>query len=284
VVLREPRPEDAEITADIVFNAFAGIDDYHRFARDFPERSAAAGLIDVWIPHPGIWGVIAEIDGRVVGSNFLDERDAISGVGPITVTPDGQNAGVGRMLMEAVIERGQDARGIRLLQGGFHMRSLALYTTLGFRVTASCILMEGRPAAGSAPDLEVRPLTEDDLEECGRLCDAVHGFDRNGALGDAIKAMRPFAGLRDGRIVAYACALDFWPLAYGIAETDDDMKSLLAGGAAALDGPITMLVPLQSELFPWCLEAGLRCVKPMNVMAMGEYQEPQGPWFPSVLY
>ena len=30
--------------------------------------------------------------------------------------------------MEAVIERGKDAPGIRLLQDGFHMRSLSLYT------------------------------------------------------------------------------------------------------------------------------------------------------------
>jgi hypothetical protein len=25
-------------------------------------------------------------------------------------------------------------------------------------------------------------------------------------------------------------------------------------------------------------------VKPMNLMALGEYQEPRGSWFPSVLY
>ena len=41
----------------------------------------------MWIPHPSIWGVVAEIGGRIVGSNFLDERDPIRGVGPITVDP-----------------------------------------------------------------------------------------------------------------------------------------------------------------------------------------------------
>ena len=36
--------------------------------------------------------------------------------------------------MEAVIERGRERPGIRLLQDGFHMRSLSLYTSLGFDV------------------------------------------------------------------------------------------------------------------------------------------------------
>jgi len=39
------------------------------------------------IAHPGFFSVAAEHDGRIVGSNFLDERSAIFGVGPITSTP-----------------------------------------------------------------------------------------------------------------------------------------------------------------------------------------------------
>jgi GNAT superfamily N-acetyltransferase len=186
VTLRDPRPEDAAAAAEIVFSAFGGIHDHHRFPRDFPELGAASSLMDVWIPHPRIWGVVAEIDGKVVGSNFLDERDGIRGVGPITIDPEGQNAGVGRLLMEAVIERGRDARGIRLLQDAFHMRSLSLYAKLGFWVTAGCILMEGSPASRADADAEVRPMTEEDLEQCGQLHERVHGFSRNGALRDAM--------------------------------------------------------------------------------------------------
>jgi hypothetical protein len=90
--------------------------------------------------------------------------------------------------------------------------------------------------------------------------------------------------LRDGRIVAYASTLTYWPMAHGVAETDEDMQALIAGAAGAIEEPIALLFPLQSELFHWALDAGLRAVKPMNVMAMGDYQEPQGAWFPSVLY
>jgi GNAT superfamily N-acetyltransferase len=284
VTIREVEPGDAEACAQILFDAFGDIHDHHRFRRDFPALEAAAGMMGMWIPHPQVWGVVGEIDGRVVGSNFLDERDPIRGVGPITVDPAGQNAGVGRRLMSAVLERGRDARGIRLVQDGFHMRSLSLYTSLGFEVTASCVLMEGQPRGEAAAGWDVRPVTEDDLDECEALCVRVHGFERTGALRDSIGAFTPYAALRDGRIVAYASTLTFWPMAYGVAESEEDMRALLLGAAAELDQPVTLLVPLLSGLFRWCLEQGLRGIKPMNVMARGEYREPQGSWFPSVIY
>jgi GNAT superfamily N-acetyltransferase len=284
VTLREPRPEDAEECARIVFEAFGDIHDYHRFERDFPVLEAASALIDGWIAHPQVWGVVAEADGKIVGSNFLDERDEIAGVGPITIDPSGQNAGVGRKLMEAVLERGSRAPGIRLQQDAFHMRSLALYTSLGFRVNAGCVLMTGEPAEEPRADVEVRSLGENDLEECARLCKRVHGFARTGALRDAVEHLRPFAAVRDDRIVAYASALNFWPLAYGVAEAEGDMEALLIGGAAELGEEIRLLIPLQSELFSWTLASGLRLIKPMNLMSIGEYQEPRGAWFPSVLY
>jgi hypothetical protein len=230
--------------------------------------------------------VVAEVDGRIVGSNFLDERDPIRGVGPITIDPKAQNVGVGRRLMEAVVDRGKQAPGIRLLQDGFHMRSLSLYTRLGFDTKASCIVMQGEPRGAPADGVEVRPLTEDDLDECETLCKQVHGFERTGALRDAVLHMpnTPYAALRDGRIVAYASAVDFWPMAHGVAESDEDLQAVLLGAAAAVDGPIALLVPLESDLFRWGLEQGLRAVKPMNLMALGEYQEPRGGWFPSVIY
>jgi GNAT superfamily N-acetyltransferase len=284
ITLRPAEQADTDELARICFEAFGGIHDYHRFPRDFPALEAALGLMSMWIPHPQVWGVVAEIDGRIVGSNFLDERDPIRGVGPITVDPEGQNTGVGRRLMEAVLERGKDARGIRLVQDGFHMRSLSLYTSLGFDVTASCVVMKGTPREEPLGGIEVRPVTEDDLAECEALCKQVHGFERTGALRDSIQAFTPFAAVSEGRIVAYASVLTFWPMAHGVAESLEDMKALLLGAAAAVDEPIALLVPLQSGLFRWCLEQGLRAIKPMNVMALDEYQEPRGAWFPSVLY
>lgn len=284
VTLREAEPADAEALAQIVFDAFGDIHDHHRLQRDFPSLEAAVGMMSSWVPHPQVWGVVAEAEGKIIGSNFLDERDSIRGVGPITIDPATQNSGIGRKLMEAVIERGKNADGIRLVQDGFHMRSLSLYTSLGFRVTAPCIVMSGKPRSGPVEGTEVRLLAESDLDDCAALCKKVHGFDRNGSLRDAMHVFQPYVAERDGRIVAYTATPTFWPMSHGVAETEEDMKALLLGVAAEVGDAVALLVPLLSGLYPWALEEGLRAIKPMNVMSMGSYQEPHGSWYPSVLY
>jgi GNAT superfamily N-acetyltransferase len=284
VTLREVRPEDVKECARICFEAFGGIDDYHRFPRDFPSLEFAQGLMDAFVDSPFSWGVVAEADGRIVGSNFLLESDPIRGVGPISVDPDHQGRGVGRKLMEAVIERGKGAPGTRLLQDSFNMLSLSLYASLGFEEREPVVVMSGKPRSGPVEGIDVRPLREADLDECEALCKKVHGFERTNELRGAMQAFAPFVALRDGRVSAYATTLTFWPMAYGVAETDEDMQALLRGAAAEVDDPLAILVPLRSALFHWCLGEGLRSLKPMNLMTLGSYQEPRGSWFSSVLY
>src|SRR5829696_7376935 len=165
---------------------------------------AASALLGVFIHHPMIWGIVAESDGRIVGSNFLDERGPIGGVGPITVAPEGQNSGVGRKLMQAVLERGEGRLGIRLLQDAFHMRSLSLYESLGFDVKEPVALVSGKPRGISGSSVHVRPLEERDLDECEALCQKVHGYTRTNELRDALQAFSPFVAVRDDRITAYA--------------------------------------------------------------------------------
>ena len=92
----------------------------------------------------------------------------------------------------------------------------------------------------------MRPIEEGDLDECEALCKKVHGFERTSELRDSIQAFAPFVAMRDGRIVAYASSVDLLADAHGVAETDDDMKALLLGAAAAVDEPIAFLVPLRT--------------------------------------
>jgi predicted N-acetyltransferase YhbS len=285
--LRSIEPGDQEAAARITYEAFAGIHDRHRFPRDFPTLDVARELVAAFSAHPCIWGVVAESGGRVVGSNFLDERGPVRGVGPITVDPDTQAAGVGRLLMEAVIERGARGDGIRLLQDSFNATSLALYSSLGFRVEEAVALMAGRPSVGPRRGVEVRALGEDDIPACEELCVFVHGFERTRELRDAFESpgLSPYVALREGRIVAYAATLNQFGAAYAVAESEDDMAALIAGAVVPNGSPASFLLPLhQHDVLRWCLATGLRIVKPMNYMVMGHYRRPQGAWTPSVLY
>jgi GNAT superfamily N-acetyltransferase len=287
--LRKPVPDDAPALSRIIYDAFAGIAQAHRFPIDFPSPDAASGLIGFFISNPAVVGFIAEDDsGRMLGSNFLDKRDAIAAVGPITVDPAQQSKGVGRRLMQAVIDAGRDATGIRLVQDAFNTASMSLYTSLGFNAKEPLALMRGRPKAPAAEiGTEARAMREADLPACAELCRKIHGIDRTNELRDAIKMFRPWVLVRGGRVVAYASAPTFWFLNHGVAETRADMEQLLAAAGAASEEPLMMLVPSrQAELMRWCLAQGLRMVKPMTLMAMGEYHEPHAgaAWFPSVAY
>lgn len=287
VMLRPIEHRDAGEAARIVYEAFAGIHDHHRFARDFPTVEAAAQLVEGFIDHPQIWGVVAEADGRIIGSNFLDERGPVLGVGPITVDPVTQSAGVGRRLMEAMLERGRSARGVRLLQDSFNTASLSLYASLGFDPRDPIALLSGPVNAPVPPGIQVRPAYRDDLTACAALSHRVHGYERTNELADAIDspALSPFVAIDDGRVTAYATTLTFFPAAHAVAESDETMRALIARAAAATGAPAAFLLPVrQAELFRWCLAAGLRVVKPMTYMTVGEYSEPRGSWIPSVLY
>lgn len=285
--LRPIEPADADAVARIVFEAFAGIHDRHRFPRDFPTPEAARALAEGFGAHPGIFGVVAERGGEIVGSNFLDERGPVRGVGPITVAPGAQAAGVGRLLMQAVMERGAGALGVRLLQDAFNMGSLALYASLGFEVREPVVVMCGRPRTPTRSPLEVTPLKAGDLEECEALHVRVHGFGRGAELRDALDhpMLQPVAGRRDGRLVAYAAGLTFFAASHAAAETEADLLGLIRGAFAQTGAEASFLLPArQGELFRGLLADGLQAVKPMVYMTTGEYHEPRGAWIPSVLY
>jgi hypothetical protein len=170
------------------------------------------------------------------------------------------------------------------MQDAFNMRSLSLYASLGFDVKESAAVISGKPRSGPVRGVDVRPLEEGDLDECEALCKKVHGVERTNELRDAIQAFAPFVAVRAGRITAYASSVTFWPLNHGVAESEGDMTALLQGAAPAVEEPLAFLVPLRSGLLRWCLEEGLRLQKPMNLMAVGDYREPRGSWFPSVIY
>src|SRR5689334_19160051 len=128
VTLRRATAADVEPCGRICYHAFRTIAEKHGFPPDFPNEQVGIEVIGFLVNNPGFYFVVAEQDGRVVGSNGLDERNAISGVGPITIDPEVQDSGIGRRLMQDVIER-SDARGfpgMRLVQAGYHMRSLSL--------------------------------------------------------------------------------------------------------------------------------------------------------------
>src|ERR1700722_17996076 len=283
IAVRKATPEDAPVCGRICYDAFAKISSEHSFPPDFPSAEVATGVLSMMFGHPGFYCVGAESGGQILGSNCLDERSAIAGVGPITINPETQNKGVGRALMEAVLTRytEQGFPGARLLQAAFHNRSLSLYTKLGFDTREPISAMQGPPIKSLAPRYGVRPARAADLEECTPLCQRVHGHDRGGELRDAIQQGTAVVAERDGRIVAYSTLIGFF--GHTVGESNADVQALIAN-ADSFAGPGILVPTRNAALFRWCLDNGLRVVQPMTLMTVGLYNEPAGAYLPSILY
>jgi GNAT superfamily N-acetyltransferase len=281
--IREALDADWAEAGRICYEAFASIADQHGFPHDFPTVEAAAEPIRWLINHPQIYGVVAEKDGRILGSNFLDERGTIYAIGPISVDPTAQDHHVGRLLMDAVLARAhaRQAPGVRLLQVAYHNRSLSLYAKLGMEVRGAFAAMHGPALRRVLPGYDVRPATVDDECACNTLCLRIHGHARTGEVHEAIEAGTARVVERLGRITGYTTRINYF--AHSVAETNDDLRALIC--EAEDFGTPGFLVPLSNgDLFRWCLDEGLRVFFVTNMMTIGLYQEPEGACMPSVGY
>ncbi|MBI3782280.1 MAG: GNAT family N-acetyltransferase [Deltaproteobacteria bacterium] len=283
VTLRDGQPADAPTIGRICYDAFGAINAAHNFPPDFPHPDVAIGFLSMMLAQPGFYVVVAESDGRIIGSNGVDERSVVAGVGPITVDPAVQNSGAGRKLMQHVIDR-EAKRGcpsVRLVQAAFHNRSLSLYTKLGFDPREPLSCMQGAPLALTLPGYKVRAAVAGDLSACNRVCLNVHGHTRDGEVRDAIDSGSTTVVEHDGRITGYSTALAFF--GHSVGETNNDLKALIAA-APAFGGPGFLLPTRNANLLRWCLNHGLRVVQPMTLMSIGLYNEPRGAFLPSIAY
>ncbi|MGB6452167.1 MAG: GNAT family N-acetyltransferase [Steroidobacteraceae bacterium] len=281
--LRRGEKADAAAAGDICYRAFKAIAEAHGFRPDLPGSEPAVGLLAGFLSHERFFVVVAEAGGKIIGSNVLDERNPVSGVGPITVDPAGQDEGTGRALMRAVMQRSQERGfpGIRLVQAGYHSRSLALYLKLGFQVREHLSCLQGPAVRGEQSGRSVRPALVSDLEACNRLCARIHGHHRGGELADAVAEGTARLVERDGRVTGYATSIAFF--GHAVGETDDDLKALIRE-AGSFPGPGFLVPTRNTELMRWCLGHGLRIAHTMTLMTIGLYNEPDGAWLPSVTY
>ena len=281
--LRPASHGDAAVAGAICYTAFKTIAERHAFPPDFPNPETAVGLMGYMLSRPDVHGVVAEVEGRVVGSNFLWKDGSVAGVGPITIDPALQNGQIGRKLMEHVLHHAREHAipSVRLVQAAYHCRSLSLYTKLGFIAREPLSIMQGPGLDVRVEGREVRAATADDREAANALCKRIHGHARAGELDAAIQQGTAMVAQRGARITGYTTGIGFF--GHAVGETDKDVQALIAA-APSFAGPGFLLPTRNAALMRWCLQHGLRIVQPMTLMTMGPYEEPKGAFLPSILY
>ncbi len=271
---------DAEKLGDICYRAFDDVSRRHGFESDF--ESPAIGLMAVAssIRSEDSYSVAALDESVLAGSNFIRTPDDVGGIGPISIDPDRQGRGIGRALMEDVLRHAREngIERVRLMQDAFNMGSLSLYASLGFETRAAAALLVPPPV--DVP--EVRPATPDDMDAVERLSTEIYGVNRRREVEElAASPFQAFVYEKEGRVAAY-----FIPgiPGHGVGETEEALALAVLGAMKHVAPPFARaFCPLaEGDLLRRFLEAGCKVRKVMNLMTLGHYEEPQGPWMPSV--
>jgi len=285
IQIRPIAAADLQECGRICYEGFKTVNERHGFPPQFPSIEAGEARVQRMFNTPSTSGVVADSEGRIGGFAFLTERDEVRAIGPIVIDGNVQSRGIGRRLMQALLERARGANSIRLVQAGFNLQSLSLYASLGFDVRDQLIVIAGRPRQSVEKGYLVRRLEEKDLAECDALHIRLLGYSRTNELSDCLGEGTPLVVLHANRVVGYISSPGRVSDNHGVAETDEAMQSLLCGAAELNDAPLSFLLPTShADLFRWCLREGLRAVRPMTLMTMGDYADPRGVYVPSILY
>src|SRR5918997_1762199 len=178
-------PQHARELGSICFEAFKEIHDRGCGIRDFPTEEIAQQVLGMLVEREDFYSVSALDNGRLVGSNFLSLMDTVAGVGPITVDPSYHSQGVGRTLMQDVLDyaRRTNIEQVRLMQDSFNTASLSLYASLGFGVKVPVAFMQAAPLAQA--DDSVRPIGEPDLPAIEELSEHIYKNSRRNEVAAA---------------------------------------------------------------------------------------------------
>src|SRR5215210_1780020 len=100
LTIRPIQPDDAESCGTAGFEAHKNVAAAHGFPSEQPTLEFSIGLIRAKLNDPTAYGVLAERDGRIAGSVFLNTFPSapVAAIGPLTVRPSDQG-GTGRRLM-----------------------------------------------------------------------------------------------------------------------------------------------------------------------------------------
>ena len=288
LMIRPIEQNDAEICGKIGYEAHKAISSTHGYPSEQPSEEFGIGLIRRLLGNPNSWGVLAERQGKTLGSIFLHKfpSSPVAVIGPLTVHPSAEG-GVGRVLMHAALTqaRKQNHDQIRLVQSPSHIRSFVLYTKSGFTLREPLFLMQGQPLKDGnniTGSTNVRLVGDDnDFSVCNDLCRSVYGFSRELELRQAKDQGLATIIERDGVNTGYAAGIGIF--GHAVAKSNEDLKVLIANASAIL-GPGFFVPARNHELINWLLENGFQIGWPANLMTIGPYQEPQMPFLPSLAY
>jgi GNAT superfamily N-acetyltransferase len=238
---------------------------------DAVKRSAALG----WPYREADWrfafdlgsGFAAEVDGRLVATAmWWPYGQTHASMGMVIVDPGMQGRGLGRALMEKLIDEARH----RTVFLNATQEGLPLYAQLGFvargQVFQHQAVLPAETVLVTTP-ASVRPLRAADDDSVRRLDLAATGMDRTALLNALFATGTTMVVERGAGVSAYACAREFGhgvvigPVVASGANSAADAMDLIAALARRARGRFLRIDVTESGgLSAWLSDMGLPCV------------------------
>ncbi len=166
-LIRDMTRADIDRVGEILYEGFTGVASkygYPQVMHDVQEGKTWAWAMCHYVSSEGI---VAEVDGRVVGVVFLNKRGDVGGAGPMAIDPAFQGKAVAPRLMDVLLERAEGLSSLRCVQEAFNPTSFSFQYAYNFVPVADLLdlLLSGRARQNPQLHSDVSELTAQDLDE-----------------------------------------------------------------------------------------------------------------------
>jgi predicted N-acetyltransferase YhbS len=243
---------------------------------DLPGAHALSQAVR-WPHRPEDWqfalglgaGFVAEHDGVVAGTGLSWNQGPDHGtLGLIIVSPDHQGQGIGRKLMQLVLEQLGQRRTLLIAT----VAGQPLYESLGFQAVGTIQQHQGTLAALAPPaGARLRLAGADDIAAIVALANRGAGMDREPLLKQLIAVGETVVLEQDGELAGFSLIRRFGRghvIGPVVASTPEQAKALIAHWCGAYAGAFVRIdVTGDSGLGDWLAAAGLAQVDTGVAMA-----------------
>ncbi len=282
VTIRRMQEADIPRVGEIMVTAFNDVFRRHGYPEPFPSPEVGASLARGYLGLEPAQCFTASLNGHVVGSGFLHLRGNSAGIGPITVDPTCQTKGIGRAIMQAVIDAGSQCRSLRLVQDSFNVVSFPLYAKLGFVVRGTAASLVGHEIhAARVASVEIREWTAQDIGTLTALDKELTGIERVQDFRYFLNQPPQLIGFVAGKPAGYLCFLRTGAGTFlgPAAATEQSVLLALILRAAELEQgkALRMRFPTRhAELLQELLDLGFQVESLQTYMVRGPWEVPSG--------
>jgi ribosomal protein S18 acetylase RimI-like enzyme len=282
LTLRPAEDRDVDRAGDVNFLAFYEAALVHRLPPVVTTPAESRRYIRYLLEFDPLGGVVAEEDGEVVGVGWVHPRGAVATIGPLAVEPRVQRRGVGRRLLERLIElAGKGVPQVRLVQESYNAVSLGLYLRAGFRVVAPLLELELGAGTALVPPrapagLTVRQAASEDRARLVTRDARAFGAPRPQSIDLYLRRGRVMVAEQGGTLAGYGMGIGFATSAFlGSAAADDPeilllLLGTLASELAARGHGVRALVPaVDRRVVEGLLAVGFRVFRACHYMVRG---------------